>query len=280
MQSFLPALSSREAARLSAVELRRASVPSALFRPGRVTLHYWETDRTVIGGAVPKAASLPLHAPAGIRSEHFNDRRELGIVNLGGPGRITVDGRRYAMGHLDSLYVGRGAKRVVFASRSAQKPARFYLLSYPAHAAHPTRHIPRAELEPRELGSAGQENLRILHQVIHPGRMPTCQLVMGFTLVQPGSKWNTMPPHTHLRRSEVYCYFGFPRGGDVKHFLGHPSRVRTLRLREGEAVLSPPWSVHSGEGSTHYGFVWGMGGENQDYADMDPVDPKVIHRAR
>ena len=270
----------REAARLSTAGLRQAFVPSALFKSGRVTLHYWETDRTVIGGAVPGTSALPLHVPAEIRSEHFNDRRELGIINLGGPGRITVDGRRYAMNHLDSLYVGRGAKRVAFVSKSAKAPARFYLLSYPAHAAYPTRQIKRADLQPRELGSADQENHRILHQVIHPGSFPTCQLVMGFTLVQPGSKWNTMPPHTHLRRSEVYCYFGFPRGGDVKHFLGHPSRVRTLRLREGEAVLSPPWSVHSGEGSTHYGFVWGMGGENQDYSDMDPVDPKVIHRAR
>lgn len=270
----------REAVRLSAAELRRAFVPSALFKPGRVTLHYWETDRTVIGGAVPGTSALPLHVPVEIRSQHFNDRRELGIINLGGPGRITVDGRRYAMNQLDSLYVGRGAKRVAFVSKSAQAPARFYLLSYPAHAVYPTRQIKRADLKPRELGSADQENHRILHQVIHPGSFPTCQLVMGFTLVQPGSKWNTMPPHTHLRRSEVYCYFGFPRGGDVKHFLGHPSRVRTLRLREGEAVLSPPWSVHSGEGSKHYGFVWGMGGENQDYSDMDPVDPKVIHRAR
>lgn len=280
MQSYLPALSLREAARLPAAELRRAVVPAALFKPGRVLLHYWETDRTVVGGAMPAGESLTLHAPVEIRSEHFNDRRELGVVNLGGPGRITVDGKRFTMGHLDSLYVGRGAKRVSFASKSARAPARFYLLSYPAHAAHPTRQIKRSELSPRVLGSAETENHRILHQVIHPGMLPTCQLVMGFTLVQPGSKWNTMPPHTHLRRSEVYCYFGFPRGGDVKHFMGHPSKVRTLRLRDGQAVLSPPWSLHAGEGSSHYGFVWGMGGENQDYADMDPVDPQVIYRAR
>lgn len=270
----------REAARLSAAELRQAFVVAGMFKRGQVRLHYWETDRTVVGGAMPTGRALTLPAPAELRSEHFNDRRELGVVNLGGPGRITVDGRRYAMDHLDSLYVGRGAQRVTFASRSAQAPARFYLLSYPAHAVHPTRQVKRSELQPRILGSAEQENHRILHQAIHPGSMTTCQLVMGFTLVQPGSKWNTMPPHTHLRRSEVYCYFDFPRGGDVKHFLGHPSRIRTVRLREGEAVLSPPWSVHSGEGSKHYGFVWGMGGENQDYADMDPVDPQLIYRAR
>ncbi len=265
---------------MSPVELRRCFVLDGLFRRGRVVLNFWETDRTVVGGVVPAGTALALHVPAELRAKHFNDRRELGIINLGDPGRITVDGKRYTMEHLDSLYIGRGAKRVSFASKSAKEPARFYLLSYPAHVAYPTRQIKRTELEPRVLGSDEQQNLRILHQVIHPARFPTCQIVMGFTVVQPGSKWNTMPPHTHLRRSEVYCYFGFPRGGDVKHFHGHPSRIRTLRLREGEAVLSPPWSVHAGEGSTHYSFVWGMGGENQDYTDMDPVDPKVIHRAR
>lgn len=265
---------------MSPAELRRCFVLEGLFQRGRVVLNFWETDRTVVGGAVPAGAVLALHVPDELRAKHFNDRRELGVINLGGPGRITVDGRRFTMAPLDSLYVGRGARRVTFASKSSRTPARFYLLSYPAHVTYPTRQIKRTDLEPRVLGSAEQENHRILHQVITPARFPTCQLVMGFTVVQPGSKWNTMPPHTHLRRSEVYCYFGFPRGGDVKHFLGHPSRIRTVRLREGEAVLSPPWSVHSGEGSTHYSFVWGMGGENQDYADMDPVDPKLIHRAR
>ncbi len=270
----------RLTATMTRAELRRCFVVADLFQRGRIVLNHWETDRTVVGGAVPAGRALTLHVPAELRAKHFHDRRETGVINLGGPGRVTVNGRAYALGHLDSLYIGRGAGRVTFASKSAKAPARFYLLSYPAHTAYPTRAIKRAELAPRVLGADAQQNHRILHQVIHPGRFPTCQLVMGFTVVQPGSKWNTMPPHTHLRRSEVYCYFGFPRGGDVKHFLGHPSRIRTLRLREGEAVLSPPWSVHAGEGSTHYGFVWGMGGENQDYADMDPVDPKLIHRAR
>ena len=270
----------RLAGLMSAAELRRSFVVSGLFRPGHVVLNYWEVDRTIVGGATPASRTLTLHVPSELRSKHFNDRRELGVINLGGAGRITVDGRRFALDHLDSLYVGRGAKRVSFASKSSRARARFYLLSYPAHVAYPTRAIKRRELEPRVLGSDKEENLRILHQVIYPGRLATCQLVMGFTLVQPGSKWNTMPPHTHLRRSEVYCYFDFPRGGDVKHFLGHPSRIRAVRLREGEAVVSPPGSIPAGEGSTHYGFVWGMGGENQDYSDMDPVDPELIHRAR
>lgn len=256
MRSYLPAFSPRESARFTAAELRRAYVVDDLFRRGEVRLHHWETDRTIIGGAMPGTKALALHAPAELRAQYFNERRELGVINLGGPGRVTVDGRRIALAHLDSLYVGRGAKRVTFASVSAQAPARFYLLSYPAHVRYPLRHVKRASLKPRVLGASETENLRILHQAIIPGKVRTCQLVMGFTLVQPGSKWNTMPPHTHLRRSEVYCYFGFPRGGDVKHFVGHPARIRTVRLKEGQAVLAPPWSVHSGEGSTHYGFVW------------------------
>jgi 4-deoxy-L-threo-5-hexosulose-uronate ketol-isomerase len=266
--------------RLSGDRLRKTFVVGDLFRPGRITLHHWETDRTIIGGVVPTRAALDLAAPAEIRAEHFNDRRELGIVNLGGPGRVTVDGRTFALGHLDMLYVGRGARKVRFASQAAKTPARFYLLSYPAHAKYPTRHQRLADIKTKVLGAAETENHRILHQVIFPAGIRSCQLVMGFTLVQPGSKWNTMPPHTHDRRSEVYSYFGFPPGGSVKHFLGHPKKVRTVRLREGETVMSPSWSVHSGEGATHYGFVWGMGGENQDWSDIDPVDPKVIHRAR
>ena len=266
--------------RMNASELRRSFVVSGLFKPGRVVLNYWETDRAVVGGATPTREPLPLQTPAGLRATYFNERRELGIINLGGTGKVTVGGRRFALDHLDSLYVGRGEKKVTFASKSARSPARFYLLSYPAHAACPTRAIKRRDLKPKMLGSDKDENLRILHQAIIPGRVDTCQLVMGFTLVQPGSKWNTMPPHTHLRRSEVYCYFGFPRGGNVTHYHGHPTRIRKLRLGEGDAVLSPPWSVHCGEGSTHYGFVWGMGGENQDYSDMDPVDPKAIYKVR
>lgn len=279
MVSHLKAFSPREYARFSGKELGRAFLVPALFRRGRLRLTHWETDRTIVGGAMPVTQPIELSVPAELRADYFLERREMGVINLGGRGQVFVDGRRFAMDHLDSLYLGRGTRRVKFASREVGKPARFYLLSYPAHASYPLQHVRRSDLQPKVLGASETENLRVLHQVIIPGRVRTCQLVMGFTLVQPGSKWNTMPPHTHLRRSEVYCYFGFPRGGDVKHFVGHPARIRSLRLREGEAVLSPPWSVHCGEGSSHYGFVWGMGGENQDYADMDPVDPALILKA-
>lgn len=274
------AMSPREYAGLTPAARKQAFVVSDLFQRGKVTLRYWETDRTVVGGAVPLGGTLALPVPAELRAACFNERRELGIINLGGPGHVTVDGKRHALGELDSLYVGRGAERVAFSSKSPRNPARYYLLSYPAHAVHPTRLLPRSGLQPKVLGATETQNHRILHQVIHQGSIPTCQLVMGFTLVQPGSKWNTMPPHRHFRRSEVYCYFGFPPRGSVKHFMGPPEDIRTMKLGDGDVALSPPWSIHSGEGSSHYGFVWGMGGENLDYTDMDPVDPQLVLRAR
>ena len=280
LMDYRPSISQRDYPHLRPSALRRDFVLGDLFRRGKVTLHHWETDRTVLGGAVPAEKTLELPLPAGLRATHFCERRELGIINLGGAGSVTVDGRKYVLGHLDVLYVGRGARRVSFASASAKKPARLYLVSYPAHARYPTKYRSFADMKPRELGVSATENYRLVRQVISPAGIRSCQLVMSFTLVQPGSKWNTMPPHTHLRRSEVYCYFGFPRGGAVKHFAGDPRHIRTFRLGEGEAVLSPAWSVHSGEGTGHYGFVWAMGGENQEWADMDSVDPKVIYRAR
>jgi 4-deoxy-L-threo-5-hexosulose-uronate ketol-isomerase len=231
MPLMLPAVSATEYSKMKSAALRRTFVIDDLFKAGSLCLRLWETDRTVLGGAVPTSTPLRLEAPADLRAKHFNDRRELGIINLGGAGHVKVDGKRFPLGHLDTLYVGRGVTQVVFTSRDAKAPARYYLLSYPAHAVYPTRLARRADLSPRVLGAAETENHRILHQVIHEQGIRSCQLVMGFTLVQPGSKWNTMPPHVHDRRSEVYCYFGFPRGGSVKHFMGNPKRIRTLRGR-------------------------------------------------
>ncbi|MBI3884605.1 MAG: 5-dehydro-4-deoxy-D-glucuronate isomerase [Opitutae bacterium] len=261
---------------LGGAALRRAFVVAGLFRRGRVSLRHWETDRTIIGGAVPLRGGLALPCPPALRAKFFNERRELGIINTGGAGQVVVDGRRYRLGRFDCLYVGRGAGRVVFHSQRAAAPAQFYLLSYPAHARHPTRRLAYDPAAGLGLGAPAEKNSRTLFRCIHPAGIRSCQLVMGFTVVQPGSRWNTMPPHTHLRRSEVYCYFDLKRGGAVKHFLGRPDAVRHLRLRDREAVLSPPWSIHCGVGTTHYAFVWGMGGENQDFSDMDPVDPRVI----
>lgn len=263
---------SRLASSLAPEELRNEFLVTGLFRPGEINLHWWETDRTVMGGISPAAEELTLHNPPGLRANSFFERREAGFLNLGGPGVITLDGQAYALANLDALYVGRGgATKVAFRSADPANPARFWLLSYPAHAAYPTKHVVFRDITPARLGARESANERLLYKLIYPGAFPTCQLVMGVTLLEPGSVWNTMPPHTHLRRSEVYLYFNFKPDQVVFHFMGKPEETRHLVVRDGEAVLSPPWSIHSGVGTANYGFVWGMGGENQEFADMDPA---------
>ena len=261
----------RVAATLPTDQLRAEFLVSGLFTPGAATFRYWETDRTILGGITPGATALPLPNPAEVRSAFFLERREAGVINLGGPGSITVDGTVHAMDSLDALYLGRGTKEVSFSSRSADTPARFYFLSYPAHTAYPVRHIPIKDAKGDRLGARETANERTIFKLIHPGAFPTCQLVMGFTRLEPGCVWNTMPPHTHLRRSEVYCYFNVPAGQAVMHFMGAPTATRHLVVRDLDAVLSPPWSIHCGCGTQAYAFVWGMGGENQDFPDMDPA---------
>ena len=248
--------------------LREAFLVQGLFVDGAVTLRHFDLDRVVIGGAVPLAAPLALEAPASIASAFFCERRELGVLNIGAAGSVTVDGTGYALAHRDVLYVGRGAKAISLASADASSPARFYLVSYPAHAAHPTVRVAAAEATGAELGAVETANRRRLSKYIHPAAMPSAQLVMGVTEMLPGSVWNTMPPHTHLRRSEVYLYFGLPADAMVVHLMGAPDETRHLIVRNQEAVLSPPWSVHAGCGTTNYTFCWAMGGENQDFADM------------
>lgn len=261
----------RLASTLPTEQLRAEFLVPGLFAPGAANFRYWETDRTIVGGITPGAASLALPNPAEVRSAFFLERREAGIINLGGPGTVTADGTAYAMEPHDALYLGRGTKEISFTSRDAAKPARFYFLSYPAHTAHPSRHVPFKDAKGDRLGARETANERTLYKLIHPAAFPTCQLVMGFTRMEPGSVWNTMPPHTHLRRSEVYCYFDVQPAHAVMHFMGQPSATRHLVVRDLEAVLSPPWSVHCGCGTAAYAFVWGMGGENQDFPDMDPA---------
>ena len=258
-------------ATMSPAELRRHFVVAGLFQPGAVNTSWWETDRTVLGAAVPLGAPLALPNDPSLRSTYFLERREAGIINLGGPGRIVADGREYIMNPHDALYLGRGVKDVSFASASADKPARFWLMSYPAHTAHPSVHVAFSESLGDRLGARETSNERTLFKLIHPGRMPTCQLVMGFTRLDPGNVWNSMPPHTHLRRSEVYLYFNLPATAALFHFMGEPTATRHLVVHDSEAVLSPPWSIHCGAGTCAYSFVWGMGGENQEFADMDPA---------
>lgn len=252
-------------------ELRAEFLVRDLFRPGEAVFCYWETDRTILGGITPGASAVALPNPPEVRSAFFLERREAGVINLGGPGAVTVDGASHPMEPLDALYLGRGTKEVSFASRSAGAPARFYFLSYPAHTAYPVRHLAVKDAAGTRLGTREGANERTLFKLIHPAAFPTCQLVMGFTRMEPGSVWNTMPPHTHLRRSEVYCYFDVPPTQAVFHFMGAPQATRHLVVHNLEAVLSPPWSIHSGVGTAAYAFVWGMGGENQDFPDMDPA---------
>ena len=262
--------------RMSTNELRRAFLVEGLFQPGLLTLKYWETDRTVIGGAMPGAEKLPLSCPRELAAGFFNERRELGIINLGETGSVEVDGKAYTLQPNDCLYVGRGARSVVFASADGARPAQYYLLSYPAHMDYPTALATFASTPGAELGSPATANARTLYKFIHTGGIKSCQLVLGLTILKPGSVWNTMPAHTHLRRTEVYLYFNVPSDHAVFHFAGRPEETRNLLVHDRQAVLSPPWSIHSGVGTSNYAFIWGMGGENQEFADMDPAPIKSL----
>jgi len=235
-------------------------------------LIYWEQDRTVAGSAMPVGEEVVLGGWSKIRADYFCQRRELGILNIGGAGSVTVDGTEYPMENLDGLYVPRGSQEIKFNSKDAGKPAKFYLLSYPAHKVCELKHIPQASIKPLELGSGDTCNERKLYQVFHPGTLETCQLVMGYTVIAKGSTWNTFPPHTHDRRSEVYFYYGMAPETLVIHLMGEPEETRHIVMRNEEAVFSPCWSIHAGAGTGPYSFIWGMGGENQDFTDMDGCD--------
>lgn len=251
--------------------LRAAFLVDSLFQRGELDLVYTDTDRAVIGSAVPTGSTLTLTAGAELRAAYFCERRELGILNIGGDGIVTVAGTEYPLAKLDCLYVGRGSRDVSFASHSAAAPAAFYLLSYPAHAPYPTALAQLKDATAVELGTVAEANRRTLHKYIHAGGLKSCQLVMGFTRLHEGSVWNTMPPHTHTRRSEVYLYFDLGAQRRVMHFMGQPQETRHLVVADRQVVISPSWSIHSGCGTGAYTFCWGMGGENQAFDDMDPA---------
>ena len=259
--------------RMTTGELREHFLVS-LFVPGEIDLVYTDIDRAVIGSAVPTGAPLELTVASELRADYFLERRELGVLNVGGPGRVSVDGTAFSMGSGDGLYVGRGSREVRFESDSPDAPAAFYLLSYPAHATYPTTHARKADAEAAPLGAAATCNQRTIYKYIHPGGIKSCQLVMGFTELAEGSCWNTMPTHTHDRRSEIYLYFNLAADTRIIHLMGAPDETRHLVVADRQAVLSPSWSVHSGAGTGRYSFCWGMGGENQAFDDMDfvPMD--------
>ena len=265
------AVGRREYERMNTRELRENYLLENLFAPGEIKLVYWETDRAVIGAAVPSASPLPLETAPPLAADFFCERRELGVLNLGGPGAVSVDRETHVLGAFDCLYIARGSRSVTFASEDPAQPARLYLLSYPAHAQHPVTLVRQTEANRLELGAPETANRRTIFQYIHEGGAKSCKLFMGCTRLETGSVWNTMPAHTHTRRSEVYLYFDVPAEDAVFHFMGSGQETRHLLMHEGDAVLSPIWSIHAGCGTRGYGFVWGMGGENQRFNDMDGI---------
>jgi 4-deoxy-L-threo-5-hexosulose-uronate ketol-isomerase len=255
--------------RMTTEEVRENFLIETLFRPGAIDLVYSDVDRAIVGSAVPLRGPLALTSADELRAEYFCQRRELGVLNIGGGGTVSVDGRTYPMSRLDCLYIGRGSKTIQFGSESCDTPAKFYLLSYPAHKEYPVAHVQIEQAAPVHLGSVEEANKRTIYKCIHPQGVPSCQLVMGFTMLEKGSVWNTMPPHTHERRMEVYLYFGMPDTARVFHMMGKPSETRHIVTGSEQVVISPSWSIHAGVGTSAYTFCWGMGGENQAFDDMD-----------
>ena len=276
------AASPRDVKHYTTERLREEFLIPQLFFADEIKLVYSHIDRIITGGAMPVDKELKLEAGAELRAEYFLQRRELGIINIGGAGTITVDGKVYEVGYKEGMYIGLGAKEISFASKHAYCPAKFYLNSAPAHMAYPTVLI-KPEGEPEEgvvivkdenkveLGCLEDSNHRTICKYILPGQVESCQLEMGMTHLEPGSVWNTMPSHTHDRRMEVYLYFELPEDAFVMHYMGEPTETRHIVVRNEQAVISPSWSIHSGSGSRNYTFIWGMVGENQDFDDMDPV---------
>lgn len=253
-------------------QLRDEFLIPTLFVDGEVTLVYSHIDRIIVGGAAPIHEPLTLAAnPKDLGADFFLQRREVGIINVGGSGTITVDGAVYPMSQCDGLYVGMGAQDVRFASDDASSPAHFYFTSTPAHMSYPTTHIPISSAEPTHLGSISNSNERTIYKYIHPDGVKSCQLVMGLTLLEPNNMWNTMPAHTHARRMEVYFYFNITGDNVVFHLMGEPEETRHLVVRNEQAVISPSWSIHAGMGTGNYSFIWAMAGENQTFSDMDAV---------
>jgi 4-deoxy-L-threo-5-hexosulose-uronate ketol-isomerase len=257
--------------RMTTEEIRDTFLLTGLYEPGKINLNYVDLDRAVVGLAAPLEPALELTSYPELRAGYFTERRELGILNIGGAGSVRVNGESYELGNLDVLYVGKGNEEVVFESRDKATPAVYYILSYPAHAVWPTTLVKKEEASPMELGSLETCNKRTICKYIHLQGARSCQLVMGVTHLAAGSNWNTMPPHVHMRRSEIYMYFNVAEDARVVHLMGPPAETRHILMADKDIAVSPGWSIHAGVGTRAYSFCWGMGGENQDYADMDPA---------
>lgn len=257
--------------------LRSNFLISGLFLSDQITMTYSHVDRMIAGGITPATKALTLAATKELGTAYFLERREMGIINIGGAGSIAVDGTKYAVGARDGFYISMGSKEVTFASDDPANPAKFYFNSAPAHRACPTRLVTMTQAKHVELGSAADCNKRVINQFIHPAVLESCQLVMGMTVFSEGSVWNTMPVHTHERRMEVYLYFDMPKDRVVFHLMGKPGETRHIVVRNEQAVISPSWSIHAGVGTGSYTFIWGMAGENQTFTDMDNVPMDALN---
>lgn len=263
--------SPKEVKGMDTASLRENFHVGGLMQDDQLKLVYSHYDRVIIGGVKPVHKSVVLHNEAELRAEYFLERRELGIINTGGAGAVVADGVKYELNKLDALYLGKGTKEVSFASANGETPACFFLLSAPAHHTYPNRGMTKEEASPVNLGDISTSNERTIYKYIHQDGIQSCQLVMGLTVLNHGSVWNSVPPHTHTRRMEVYFYFDVQEQHRVFHFMGQPTETRHILMANHEAVISPPWSMHFGAGSSNYGFIWGMAGENYTFTDMDPV---------
>ncbi|NLR56784.1 5-dehydro-4-deoxy-D-glucuronate isomerase [Chitinophaga polysaccharea] len=263
------ASSPTEVKHMDTAQLRQAFLMEKLFEADHIHWTHTHYDRYLFGGVMPVNGAITLETVDLLKASYFLERRELGMINVGGDGIVTVDGVRYELAFKEALYIGKGSKDIVFQSRNAQHPAKFYLNSTPAHHTYPTRKVSKKEGEVVTLGTLETSNHRTINKLLVNSVLETCQLQMGMTELQPGSVWNTMPAHTHDRRMEVYFYFEVPEGQSVCHFMGQPQETRHIWMQNEQAVISPPWSVHAGAGTSNYTFIWGMAGENLDYGDMD-----------
>jgi 4-deoxy-L-threo-5-hexosulose-uronate ketol-isomerase len=261
--------SPKETATMNTQQLRENFLVQNIMQAGKITLVYSHFDRVIIGGVVPQAAAIELPNEDELKANFFLERREVGIINVGEKGTVTADGVTYEIDNLECVYLGKGTKEVNFSSANANTPAHFYLLSTPAHQTYPNKMMTKAEAAPVHLGEIATSNKRTIYKYIHNDGIQSCQLVMGLTTLEAGSVWNSVPPHTHTRRMEVYFYFNVNEAQRVMHFMGEPQETRHLVVANNEAVISAPWSMHFGVGTANYGFIWAMAGENKEFTDMD-----------
>jgi len=268
--------SPKEVSQMNTAELRSSFLVENLMQDDSVKLLYTHYDRVILGGAKPVTKKIKLETHIELKADYFLERRELGIINVGGKGKVWIDGKEFKLEKLDCVYAGKGSREILFESEDAFSPALFYLLSSPAHQTYPAQLLTGAQANPTEMGAVNTANERTIYKYIYADGIKSCQLVMGLTILKEGSVWNTMPAHTHTRRMEAYFYFDVPENQRVLHFMGQPSETRHLVVDNHQAIVSPPWSIHSGCGTSNYAFIWGMAGENYTYSDMDAVDIKDL----